>query len=38
MAQDESKLPEWKRKGFASRREYEEWRNDMLEDVRYGYC
>lgn len=31
-------IPEWKRKGFNSRREYDEWRNEMLEDIRHGYC
>ena len=31
-------IPEWKSKGFNSRKEYDEWHNEMLEDIRHGYC
>lgn len=32
------KLPYWKEKGFNSKKEYDEWYNEILDDIRHGYC
>ena len=33
-----NKIPYWKQKGFNSKKEYNEWHNEMLDDIRHGYC
>lgn len=33
-----SKTPYWKQKGFNSKKEYNEWYNEILDDIRHGYC
>ena len=33
----DQKEPVWKKAGFKSQREYDEWYNDALEDIRHGY-
>ena len=29
-------IPDWKKKGFKSQREFDEWLNEMYEDIRHG--
>ena len=31
------KEPEWKKEGFKSRSEFDEWYNEVLDDIRHGY-
>ena len=29
--------PQWKKAGFKSQRDYDEWYNEALDDIRHGY-
>ena len=31
------KEPMWKKAGFKSQRDYDEWYNEALDDIRHGY-
>lgn len=33
-----NKTQEWAELGFRSRRAYEEWKNELAEDIQHGYC
>ena len=35
---ERNKNPEWKKQGFNTRKDYEEWSRELAEDVRHGYC
>ena len=32
-----NKVPYWKEKGFNSKKEYDEWYDEIMDDIRHGY-
>ena len=37
MNMDDNDIPDWKRLGYKSKRAYDEYLNDMYDDIRHGY-
>lgn len=38
LEKENKKIPYWKEKGFNSKKEYDEWYNEIMDDIRHGYC